>query len=189
MIGTLLAGVLDAPILLADRQTDLANYSILKGQITSLNPTNVYLLGGSNVVSDDIYTYLQAQGYTVKRIAGADRFDTAVEIIKEAKNHAGLGNTLYIANGRGQTDVNGLMLAAEGFALAPSADIAGKFNPVLLIDKNWTTTEKAARVKTLIENAGVTSITNCVILGYPDQVPVAVENVLTARLSGAVITS
>jgi len=188
MIGTLLAGVLDAPIILADRQTDLGNYSILKGQIASLSPTKVYLLGASSVVSDDIYNYLQAQGYTVKRIAGDDRFDTAVEIIKEAKNHASLGSTLYITNGRGQTDANGLMLAAEGFAIAPSADVAGKFNPVLLIDKNWTTAEKAVRVNTLIDNAGLTSLTNCIILGDTTQVPKAVENVLTAKLSGAAIT-
>jgi len=188
MIGTLLAGALNAPILLADSQTDLANYSILKGQIASLSPTSVYLLGSSTAVSDDLYNYLQGEGYTVTRLAGADRFATAVEIIKEAKNHATLGSTLYVANGRGETDANGLMLAAEGYALAPSADVVGSYNPVLLIDKNWTSAEKAARVNSLIDTAGLDSITNCIILGDTTQVPAAVEDVLVAKLSGATIT-
>jgi len=188
MIGTLLAGALNAPILLADSQTDLADYSILKGQISSLSPTNIYLLGSSTAVSDELYAYLQNEGYTVTRVAGADRFATAMEIIKEAKNHVTLGSTLYIANGRGETDANGLMLAAEGYALAPSADVAGNYNPVLLIDKNWTSAEKAARVNSLIDTAGLDSITNCIILGDTTQVPTAVEDVLYAKLSGATIT-
>ncbi len=188
MIGTLLSGTLNAPMLLVDKQTDPNNYSILKGQIASLDPKTVYILGGSAVVSDDIYNYLQAEDYSVKRIAGADRFDTAVEIIKEAQRYVSIGETLYIANGRGQTDDNGLMLAAEGYSLAPSADVARNFNPVLLVDKNWTTADKAARVINLIDKAKLNSITNCVILGGINEVPTEIEEVLAAKLSSAIIT-
>ncbi len=189
MIGTILAGALEAPILLVDKQTDLDNYSILKEQIENLKPNEAYLLGGTSVVPDEIATYLHGKGCTVKRIAGDDRFDTAVEIIKEVIRHdVNIGNTLYVANGRGQTDANGLMLAAEGYALAPSADVARHFNPVLLVDKKWNSETKAARVNDLIENAGLNSITKCIILGGTDQVPESVVNVLTAKLNNPKIT-
>ncbi len=190
MIGTILAGALNAPILLVDLQTDKtpSHYSVLKGQIDSLNPSEAYLLGGETVVPVEISNYLQDKGCTVKRVAGDDRFLTAVEIIKEVKKQGkNIGTTLYIANGRGET-VNGLMTAADGYALAPSADVASNFNPVLLIDKNWNNAEKAANVNTLIDNAGLSNIDKCIILGDTDQVPEAVQTVLTAKLGSEKIT-
>jgi len=181
MVGTLLAGALDAPILLADRQTDLNSYSKLKSQIDELSPSNVYLLGSAEVVPEEISSYLTESDYLVTRIAGADRFATAVEVIKAAKQHQNLGEVLYVANGRGFTDANGMMQAAEGYALAPGADVARNFNPVLLVDKNWNTAVKAARVNQLIAEAGLPLINECIILGDMDDVPQAVEDVLTAH--------
>ncbi len=188
MIGTILAGALEAPILLVDKRTDLDNYSILKEQINNFDTYMVYLLGGTSVVPEEISTYLLEKGCTVKRIAGDDRFATAVEIIKEVKNQGKiLGSTLYIANGRGQVDSNGLMMAADGYALAPSADVAGHFNPVLLVDKKWNTETTALKVNELIDNSGLSEITKCIILGDTTQVPEAVENALKNKLNGAAI--
>jgi hypothetical protein len=42
----------------------------------------IYLLGGVAAISTAVETQLQALGYTVDRIAGADRFSTAVDIAK-----------------------------------------------------------------------------------------------------------
>jgi hypothetical protein len=78
--GTPLAHSYDAPILLTRAAALPDNIS---EEITRLSPKNVYILGGTGVVSSNIENGLKAKGYTVIRIAGKDRYETAVEIAKQ----------------------------------------------------------------------------------------------------------
>ncbi|KAA8666932.1 cell wall-binding repeat-containing protein [Clostridium sp. WLY-B-L2] len=78
--GTPLAHSYDAPILLTRAAALPDNIS---EEITRLSPKNVYILGGTGVVSSNIENGLKAKGYTVTRIAGKDRYETAIEIAKQ----------------------------------------------------------------------------------------------------------
>jgi putative cell wall-binding protein len=61
----------------------------------------VYLLGGLNALSQAVENAVTAAGYTVVRYAGADRFDTSVQIVQQ-----GLGNptTLFLTTGNNFPD-------------------------------------------------------------------------------------
>lgn len=70
-------GKLDAPLLLT------ATGSLdprVKAELERLGVRTVYILGGSAAISPAVESELQAAGYSVRRVAGADRLATAVAI-------------------------------------------------------------------------------------------------------------
>src|SRR5581483_5550046 len=79
--GNYLAGQLKAVILLTPPSTSDPNYgnftvpalaALLHG-----STKNVVILGGTNAVGADVASDLSSKGYTVTRIGGATRYDTA----------------------------------------------------------------------------------------------------------------
>ncbi|MHB1472341.1 MAG: cell wall-binding repeat-containing protein [Dermatophilaceae bacterium] len=69
-------------------------------QLADFNPTNVIIAGGVGVVSAAIETSLRAQGYTVVRLAGQDRSQTAAAVATWATATPGfVSGTTYIARG------------------------------------------------------------------------------------------
>ncbi|MCB8818319.1 cell wall-binding repeat-containing protein [Desulfosporosinus shakirovi] len=94
-----------------------------KAFIENINPTDIYITGGTSVVSQDIENQLHTlvPGATIKRLAGNDRFDTAGLVAKE---FASSPQNIYFADGYGFPD-----------ALAGSALAAKSGDPILLIDK------------------------------------------------------
>lgn len=74
----------------------------------------VYVLGGTAALADRVVTDIGARGYDVQRLAGIDRFETAVAIAEEIASVSGLVSLLF-ADGRSFTDA---LLAG---AAAPSA--------------------------------------------------------------------
>lgn len=73
-----LAAKLNAPILLVGKDSVPA---ATKAQLTALNPTRIIVVGGTGVVSQACVAQLAEFGL-VERIAGADRYATAVEVSK-----------------------------------------------------------------------------------------------------------
>lgn len=87
-------------------------------QLGAFTPTNVVIAGGVNVVSQAIQDSLVTQGYTVLRLAGADRTQTAAAVVTWATEGAGatpgtpaitaaqgfLSNTTYISTGANFAD-------------------------------------------------------------------------------------
>lgn len=63
--------------------------------MTRLGTREVVLVGGRAAVSDTVAGQLRAQGLTVRRVEGTDRFDTAVRLSQEH----GRADTVYLANG------------------------------------------------------------------------------------------
>ncbi len=65
--------------------------------LQSLQPEQVYVLGGQSVISDTVVTDIQRLGLPVSRLAGGSRVDTALEIARlyreELQNDADLGPT------------------------------------------------------------------------------------------------
>jgi putative cell wall-binding protein len=79
LAGTPLAYSEDAPILIT-RHNSIP--TVVSTEIKRLKPKNITILGGTGVVSQSIENSLKAQGYNVTRIAGKDRYETAVQIAK-----------------------------------------------------------------------------------------------------------
>lgn len=70
-------GLLDAPLLLTATASLDARVS---AELQRLGTSTVHIVGGPNAVSEDVRAALEAEGYTVTRVAGDDRVATAVAI-------------------------------------------------------------------------------------------------------------
>ncbi len=77
LAGVPLAYALDAPILLLDGKTLSPHTS---AEITRLGATKIYILGGNASISTDIEKKLKTDGFTVTRVSGNTRFETAEKI-------------------------------------------------------------------------------------------------------------
>ena len=107
-------------------------------ELRRLNPHTVYVLGGPAVVSDAVVAQLAGftHGGTVRRLAGADRFGTAVAVSQHA--FAPGVPVAYVAAGNGYPD-----------AMAAGAAGAHQGAPVLLTDGNALNPATAAELQRL----------------------------------------
>lgn len=93
--GTSLAYYLDCPILLTNVNS---TPDVIKQEITKLGAKNVYILGGTGVVSKSQENLLKSSGYNVKRISGLDRYETACKAADELNSKSKV-TKVYIAPG------------------------------------------------------------------------------------------
>ena len=121
--GSYLSAAKKAPIVLtlsskdSNEQTREYIKSVLKSKGT------VYILGGTNAVLESMET--DFEGYTVKRVAGKDRLQTNLEILKEV----GVNNNTEI-----------LVCTSQDYADSLSASATGK--PLLLVSNKLTKDQK-----------------------------------------------
>lgn len=87
-----LARKLNAPILLTE--TDALSVK-LEDEFTRLDVKNVYIVGGTKAVSQDIETNLKSKGINVVRVCGNDRYETSVEVAKQL----GTPDSIVVATG------------------------------------------------------------------------------------------
>ena len=81
LAGAPLAAQYEGPLLLT--QTDAIPSDVLNEIQRILVPgRTVYLLGGTSAISDDVRGTLEDLGYQTERLAGANRYETAVEVAK-----------------------------------------------------------------------------------------------------------
>ena len=163
LAGSYLAAVKSAPILMYNAFAD--NTADLKAYIDEnmASDGTVYILGGKLAVAEVVETTL-SENYTVKRLYGTSRYDTNLEILKEA----GVGNN----------DI--LVCKAYDYADSLSASAAGK--PILLVGTALTDAQREFL-------AGVQG-NNIYVLGGTLAVNEAIEAELTnygpvKRLAGA----
>ncbi|WP_285115550.1 cell wall-binding repeat-containing protein [Leifsonia sp. fls2-241-R2A-40a] len=94
------AGAQGAPILLVDAnapRVDTATASLL----SSLKAKNVKVIGGTDAMSTGMVASLTDAGYMVTRLAGSDRYGTALAVNTDAYTHA---TTALLATGFGFPD-------------------------------------------------------------------------------------
>lgn len=115
------AGVLakkyNAPILLTS-SNNLPD--VTKQALTDLHAKNVYIIGGTGVISTSIETELQAMGIITMRIAGYDRYETAIKIAQQLN----MPSELIVTIGEDYPDA---------LSIAPIA--ASKQIPIILVPK------------------------------------------------------
>lgn len=125
-----LAKKYNAPILLTGKaKLDLNT----KNELKRLNVKNVFIVGGTGVISENIKDELTNMNIKITRISGKDRFETSVQVAKNLDD----SNGVVITNGFG---------FADALSIAPVA--AEKGMPILLTDKKDLPNE----VKELLKN-------------------------------------
>jgi len=99
LVGVPLAAAKNAPLLLT---TGAALPAVTKGEIARVLPAGhtVYVLGSTNAIPASISTQLTGLGYGVDRLAGADRYATAVKVADTLGDPA----TVLLASGQGYAD-------------------------------------------------------------------------------------
>lgn len=114
LAGSYLAKVKNAPILVVNSRME----SYVKDYIdeNTNKAGTIYLLGGEGVVSRNFANSLTSSGYNVKRLGGANRYETNMSILRES----------------GVTNEDILVCSASSFADSLSASAVGK--PILLVN-------------------------------------------------------
>lgn len=107
LAASALAGHKGAPMLLVGTN-DIPGSAAQ--QLERLNPSSIVVLGGTTAISDTVETQLRGYATEVRRIAGANRFETSALLAQEF----GTPNRVYIATGRAFPDtLSGGALAAH----------------------------------------------------------------------------
>ena len=141
-------------------------------EIKRLNPSKIIIAGGEESISDDVAKQLQQLGIIQQRIAGADRFETAVKLGEEIRRNSSNKTDVILVNGYNSIDA------------LTAGSLAAKLNiPILLTgsDQLNKTTEKA------LKNW---NIQNVIIVGGHTQVSETIasqlknDGVNTSRLAG-----
>ncbi len=166
--GSGLAGAGSAPVLLTEPHRLPAS---VRAEIERLAPTSAYVLGGTSAVAQAVLEQVRSAlppGATVTRLAGADRYLTAVRVATETVARAETPDGVaFVATGRDFADA--LSAAPVAFALE---------RPVYLVDDG----PRVATVTAALRAGGVTDV---VLLGGTAAVPEGVERALAAALGGA----
>ena len=112
------AGRLKAPVLLT--KTNEIDAGTL-AEIERLKAKEVIIIGGVNAVSENVANQLKAKGLTVNRIFGENRYETALNVAKEAIDNGVLkSNKVFLCSGISPADALSIASAAakeEGIIL------------------------------------------------------------------------
>lgn len=162
--GTSLAGVLDSPVLLVDRDRVP---DVVIAEVRRLGATRAVILGGEGAVGSRVQAQLTSMLGTgsVERIAGRNRYATADLIAARVVSESGPAATgaVLVATGTG---------FADALAAAPLAAAQGW--PVLLAEPTHGLSASGAAIAAGAERA--------IVLGGQAAVPHATEEMLKAAL-------
>lgn len=98
-------------------------------ELKRLKPSTIVVAGGPNAVSDAVVTTLKSYAGSVKRISGADRYETSRKIAADAFPSA---SRVYFASGDAFPDA----ISAGGAAGAQGA-------PIILLPAGWSSLDSA----------------------------------------------
>ena len=168
-----LAGALDASILLTSDKEAADTVE----ELIELGVTNVYIVGGTSSVSEDVQAAIEGAGITVSRVAGQTRQETALAIAEEvyALNGGSVSDICFVATGSSFADA----LAASAYSYWAQAPIYLTENDGTISDEVLDSIKAGGYSKVIIlgGEASVSSETAGVIL--------SVTGVSVTRLGGA----
>lgn len=159
----------NAPTLLVEKDSIMDE---VIQEIKRLNPTQIIIAGGKTVISEKVEDQIKQLGIKQQRVAGADRFETAVKLGEEIRRNSSNKTDVILVNGYNSIDA------------LTAGSLAAKLNiPILLTgsDQLNKTTEKA------LKNW---NIQNVIIVGGHTQVSETIasqlknDGVNTSRLAG-----
>lgn len=100
--ATPLAAAIKAPILYTE-----AGYlqDSTKNEIARLKPSTVIIIGGTGVVTNNVVNEIESMGInSVKRLGGATRYDTALEVAKYIDTNCYDVSEVFVVNGNADAD-------------------------------------------------------------------------------------
>ena len=128
LAGSYLANIYGAPILIIDDESkETVNYImeyLEENLYVGEDVGNVYILGGTGAISKDVENKL-ARYYNVTRLAGSNRYETNLEILKEAGVY------------------NEDILVCSGLEYADSLSSSAVGKPILLVDSKLSKEQKS----------------------------------------------
>jgi len=172
LAGAPLAYMLNAPILLICKSRfdqDTLN------EIDRLGAENVYILGGAGAISENAAAILRNKGLKVERLAGSDRFETAVKIAEKMDAiRGGKPAATFFVYSHNYPDA---------LTISDVAAITG--NPILFVETKGVLRDP---IKRYMDKCGKVNIS--VIIGGPALISTNAEKTLgtygqTARLYGS----
>jgi putative cell wall-binding protein/alpha-tubulin suppressor-like RCC1 family protein len=125
LTASILSKKLNAPILLVDTTVNASSeaFNYIGAQVS--NTGTVYIVGGTGVIGPDFETKLASMGYSnIKRLDGADRYDTNMLIVNDV--NVPQGTPVFIASGENFPD-----------ALSISSYSGSKQYPTLLVGVDY----------------------------------------------------
>lgn len=168
LAATPLAAALDAPILLVDSTGSLPAATLT--EINRLGAQNVYIAGGTSVVSQATANTLQARGKNVTRFSGSTRYDTA-QVIANYLYSISTYDTVVLASGTTFPD---------GLSAGAGAGASGY--PIVYA----TVDQIPAQTQAILNKSGVSKV---IIVGGNSVIGTGIENTLrgdytVTRLAG-----
>lgn len=160
------AAVQGGGLLLVNRDSVPA---VVREELTRLAPAKIVVVGGEAVISASVYRELSTLSPSIRRDAGADRYQTSNTVVRRAFSSA---STAFLATGLNFPD-----------ALSASAAAGSLHAPVLLVNGAAGAVDKAT--KTLLGELGATSIR---IAGGTAVVSTKIEESLVAIVGRAGVT-
>lgn len=128
LAGTPFARAKDAPLLLTPTDSLDSRTGDEIEQLLGSTGT-VYLLGGTSAISDAVATSLTNSGYTVTRLAGVNRYDTATRVA------SAIGNPTTVLLANGQDFHDGLVAGAAAGADPTGGSVVVLTNGTTLPDE------------------------------------------------------
>ena len=162
LAGNYLAGQQKGVILLTPTSTSDTSYATYTvPALTALKAKTITILGGVNAVGSDVQADLTSKGYTVSRIGGATRYDTAQMVDTQAGLTPGNGST---------GGVTGILATGVKFPDALSAGpLAYKQHfPIVLTDGSQATLSPQA-----VQTIATDKITHLIVMGGDAAIPPA----------------
>lgn len=148
---------INAPTLLVEKDSIMDE---VLPEIKRLNPSKVIIAGGKTVISGKVEDQIKQLGIKQERIAGADRFETAVKLGEQVRSNSNNKKEIVLVNGFNNIDA------------LTAGSLASKLNiPILLTQSDQLNeiTEKA------IKDWGIEKVT---IIGGKTQVSETIEEKL-----------
>jgi ell wall binding domain 2 (CWB2) len=140
LAGGPLAAYAQGPLLLTPPD-DLPSAVLNEIQLTLAPGGLVYLLGGTSSVSNGIQSELQAAGFATKRLAGSNRYETALTIAEELPDTS----NFFFVTGNNFPDALGAGTAAAALSLSAKLDTDPETLPFPLLLTNDATMPTATR--------------------------------------------
>lgn len=132
--AVVLAKKYDAPILLTNTGS---LPSATKQTLTDLQVKNVFIIGGTGVISTSVENELQSMGITSTRFSGKDRYDTSIKIAEQISSPS----ELIVTTGEDYPDA---------LSIAPIA--GAKQIPIILVPKDYMPASVKNYISTLKVN-------------------------------------
>lgn len=125
LAASALAGCMKCNVLLANPDPS-HYYDSVYGIDIYTSIRNVYVVGGEKAVPKHVMKFLTDNGVTnIKRVAGADRIATSIEVLKEVRKQGSKSDTIIVATGKS---------FADALAIGPWS--SASMSPIILTQNN-----------------------------------------------------